>query len=159
MEYYNEIAAGYHELYRDEQLNKLKIIKENIKVMHNTKLLDVGCGIGLSSCFECFAVGIDTSINLLRRNKNNFKLLGAAEYLPFKDNSFDCVISVTAFHNFNNIKKSINEIKRVGKRSFAFSILRKSKKYNRIRSLIDKSFAVKEIVQESKDTIFFCQKP
>ena len=156
MDYYNEISKGYDELYKDEQLSKISLIKKYIKINKNTKILDVGCGTGISSDFECFVVGIDPSIELLKQNKRIW-LLGTAESIPFKDSSFDYVISVTAMHNFDNIKKSLMEMKRVGKDKFVFSILKKSKKFGYIKWLIEENFEVEEIVDEDKDTMFFCK--
>src|SRR3989344_1674223 len=124
MDYYGSISKGYNELYKDEQLNKLTIIRNNIKLNKTAKMLDVGCGTGISSQFDCF----------------------------------DYVISITAIHNFANIKKSIDEMKRVGRKMFVFSVLKKSKKANAIKSLIAKSFKIGKIIEEGKDAIFFCQK-
>lgn len=154
MGYYNTISKGYEELYKEEQQNKLSIIQNIIKTNKNTKILDVGCGTGVSSNFECFVVGIDPSKELIKLNKSNSKLIGVAEFLPFKDNSFDCVISVTAIHNFKNIKLAIGEIKRVGKNDFVFSVLKKSSKFGYIKKLIEKNFNIERIIDEGKDSIF-----
>ena len=158
MAYYDNIAAGYNELYKEEQLNKLLIIKNNIDINKNTKILDLGCGTGISSGFDCFVVGIDPSIELLKQNSNNKKLSSNAELLPFKDNSFDCIVSVTAFHNFKNIKKAIDEAKRVGKEKFVFSILKKSRKFDYIKNLVERNFKIEKIIEEEKDMIWFCDK-
>lgn len=157
MVYYDYIAKGYSGLYKEEQLNKLFIIKDNIKINKKTRILDIGCGNGISSDFDCFVVGIDPSIGLLKQNAKK-KVRGIAEALPFKNSSFDYVISVTAIHNFKNIKMTIGEIKRVGKKGFIFSILRKSRKFGYIRNLIEKNFKIKKIIEEDNDTILFCQK-
>lgn len=158
MEYYNIISNGYDELYKEEQLNKLSIIKNNIKINKDTKMLDVGCGTGISSDFECFVVGVDPSVSLLKLNKNTEKIIGMAEELPFKKSSFDFIVSVTSLHNFKNIKKSIDEMERVGKERFIFSVLRKSRKFNPIKKLIEKNFKIEKVVEEEKDVIFLCQK-
>ena len=158
MGYYDAIAEGYDELHKEEQLNKLAIIKGNIKIGKDSKLLDVGCGTGISSDFGCFVVGIDPSIDLLIQNNGNVKLAGTAEALPFKDSSFDYVISVTAMHNFQDIGKSIEEMKRVGRQNFVFSILKKSKKFGPIKNLLERNFRIGKVVEEDKDTIFLCQK-
>ena len=158
MHYYNALAEGYNKLYGEEQLNKLLVIKENIKVNKNAKILDVGCGTGISSNFGCFTVGVDISIELLKQNKNKIKLLSAAENLPFKDRAFDYVISVTALHNFKDMKKSLSEIKRVSSSNFVFSVFKKSKKFSFIENLIRKNFKIDKIIDEGKDVIFFCKK-
>lgn len=157
MDYYNLISRGYNELYGNEQTNKISLIKKHVKINKNTKILDVGCGTGISSDFDCFVVGIDPSIELLKQNKK-IKVIGFAEDLPFKDNSFDYVISVTAMHNFCDIEVSIDEIKRVGKTNFVFSILKKSKKFKNIKRLIEGNFEVEKVVDEDKDFIFFCKQ-
>ena len=137
----------------------MNLIKSKIKIGRNSKLLDVGCGSGVSSDFGCFVVGIDTSMGLLKNNKNKMKITGVAEMLPFKDHSFDWVISVTAMHNFDDAEKSVSEAKRAGKDDFVFSVLKKSKKFDKIREIIHKNFEVYNAVEEDKDVIFFCRKP
>lgn len=154
---YDSIAGSYNELYWEEQLNKLSIIKKNIKISEKAKILDVGCGTGISSDFGCFAVGIDPSFGLLKHN-GHLKILGAAEALPFKDNSFDYVISVTSIHNFSDIAQSINEIKRVGKKNFVFSVLKKSRKFDVIKQAIENNFSLRGEIEEEKDTIYLCYK-
>lgn len=156
---YNYIARGYNELYGEEQLNKLMEIKNHIKISKDTKILDLGCGTGISSSFDCFVVGVDPSTKLLGQNINPMRVLGAAESLPFKNNKFEFVISMTAIHNFSNIRKSINEIKRVGKRNFVITVLKKSGRLGFIRKLIMENFKMEKIVEEDKDLIFFCKKP
>jgi len=156
MAYYDSIAKGYNELHKEEQINKLDIIKKNIRISKRTRLLDVGCGTGLSSEFDCFVVSIDPSIKLLKQNKNDKKLLSVTEMLPFKNSSFDYVISVTAIHNFKNIKKAIGEMKRVGKGDFIFSVLRKSGKFGYIKKMIEKNFKIGKALEEDKDVVFFC---
>ncbi|HLG23593.1 MAG TPA: class I SAM-dependent methyltransferase [Candidatus Nanoarchaeia archaeon] len=155
---YDEIAGSYNELHKEEQLKKLKIIKENMKVSKNSKLLDVGCGTGISSDFGCFVVGIDSSEKLINLNPLKRKIIGTAEFLPFKDSSFGFVISVTAIHNFNDIKKSLHEMKRVGTNDFVFSVLKKSGKFVIIRNLIKSQFQIIKELDEEKDFIFFCKR-
>lgn len=155
MGFYDSIAKGYKELHGEEQKIKLNLIKQNLDIKDTDKLLDVGCGIG--SDFNCSVIGIDPSIELLKQNNNN-NILAIAETIPFKDNSFDKVISVTAMHNFDNIKTGIKEMNRVGKKDFAFSILKKSALFNPIEKEINKNFNIIKIIEEEKDRIFICSK-
>lgn len=154
--YYNKISKGYNELHGEEQLNKLSVIRSNIRINKDSRILDVGCGTGISSGFDCFVVGVDTSFRLLRQNKR-LKVNSAAESLPFKDKKFDFVISVTSMHNFTDIGKAMDEIKRVGRQKFVFSILRKAGKFDDIIRLIEKKFKIAKIIEEDRDMILFCE--
>jgi len=90
-------------------------------------------------------------------NENN-KILAIAENIPFKDNAFDKVISVTSMHNFDDIAVGIKEIKRVGKNDFVFSILKKSAVYKLMEKEIKENFNVNKIIDDKKDSIFICHK-
>ncbi|MBS3157467.1 class I SAM-dependent methyltransferase [Candidatus Woesearchaeota archaeon] len=158
MNYYDKIAKGYEELHKEEQLKKIKIIKKHLKLKPIDKLLDVGCGTGLTTTpWKCKRYGIDPSKKLLERARQKDKItykLASAENIPFKDNFFDIVISITAIQNFTNIEKGLKEIKRVGKDRFILTFLKKSSKKDKIIKLIQKIFKVKEIIEEEKDIIF-----
>jgi len=154
MRYYDEISTGYYELYGKEQNKKLAIILNHFKPKKTDRLLDVGCGSGLSTrVWKCKTVGVDPSFKLLP--KGQYYINAEAEHLPFKDSSFDIVISVTALHNFHDIRKGLQEIKRVGKKRFIFSILKKTAKAEKIEKLIKEFFSVKKIIIEDKDIIYF----
>lgn len=154
MNYYNKISKGYNELHGEEQKKKIELIKKNIKIKKTDKLLDVGAGTGLSSDFECDVTAVDTSKELLKQNPAIKKFVAGAEKLPFKDNYFDVVVSVTAIHNFKNIEKGLKEIKRVGKNKFVFSVLKKSSKFDLIKKLIKKYFKIQKEIEEDKDVVF-----
>ena len=160
MNFYKLTAKGYNDLYGEEQEIEHRIIKENLEIKQTDLLLDVGCSTGHD--FNCSVIGIDPSMELLLQNNPldhiDNKILTRAESIPFKDNTFDKVISVTSMHNFDDIEKGITEIKRVGKDDFAFSILKKSNKFNLIESKIKENFDVKKIIDGKKDWIFICQK-
>jgi ubiquinone/menaquinone biosynthesis C-methylase UbiE len=158
MNYYNSIAKGYEELHKEEQLKKLNIIKKFLKVKKTDKFLDVGCGTGLTTTpWRCERYGIDPAENLLERARLKDKVTykkARAERMPFKDSFFDIVISITALQNFQNIERSLKEIKRVGKDKFILSFLKKSRKGSEIDRLIKKHFKVKEMIEEEKDLIY-----
>lgn len=90
------------------------------------KILDVGCGMahllyeftqvvpGIEVC------GIDISDYALEHAKEEvrpFLKKGKASELPFDDNSFDFVFSLTTLHNLKvfDLKKAVKEIERVSK--------------------------------------------
>lgn len=156
---YNKLSKGYNRLYKEEQLNKLNIIKSNIPKDYIRKdhlLLDVGCGTGISAeFFDCNSVGIDPCLEMLEQGNKAFYFQAKAENIPFKDKSFDAVISITAVHNFKDIKKGLEEIKRVSRDRIILSILRKSKNFLIIKKLVKEFFFIEKIIEEKKDVIFF----
>lgn len=169
MNYYNEISQGYEELYKKEQIKKLNFIKIllkrlNIKIKESDRLLDVGCGTGLTTQFwqSKNKIGIDPARKLIEKAKNKDKesnyIIASAENIPFKDDSFDIVVSITAIQNFQDVEKGLKEIKRVAKFLIILSFLKNSNKKIKILNLIKNLFKIKEITEEDKDFIIICNK-
>ncbi len=162
MTYYDDISEGYDELHREEQERKLKLIKENIKLEKDDRLLDVGCGSGISSDWDCDVTGIDPSEKLLelaqQRVPHGQFIKGFAEDMPFDDDEFDLVISLTALQNFEDAEKGLSEIKRVGRKSFVLSFMKRTERAKQLEALITGMFRIEKKVEEDKDIIFFCSK-
>jgi ubiquinone/menaquinone biosynthesis C-methylase UbiE len=165
-QFYDEIAGGYDELHMAEQLQKMTAIIAALGAdvpKKTEKLLDIGCGTGIStSVWNCDCTGIDPSDELIKIAKKKYPkkrfYVGRAEELPFPDETFHVVISVTSIHNFHDIRKAIEEMKRVGKDRYVITVLRKSKKLDEIEKLVIINFKIKRIVMEDKDLIFICEK-
>ena len=88
----------------------------------NERILDVACGNGVFTRKlikkGCKVVGIDISAEAITRarmiTENGCELvIGNAESLPFRSNSFDKVISLCSLEHFENDEKSLSEIYRV----------------------------------------------
>ena len=160
--YYDDISEGYEELHREEQEKKMAIILGEVKVKPTDTLLDVGCGTGITtSPWKCIRTGLDPAKKLLEKGnkKNEVTYVHArAEEIPFPDNSFDLVTSVTAIQNFSDLKKGLSEIKRVGKKRFVLTYLKKSLKADNIEKIINELFIVKKRIEEERDIIFICEK-
>ncbi len=160
MNYYDEISKGYEELHKEEQMKKLKLIKENMSFFDS--VLDVGCGTGfcLDEIDAKRKVGIDPSSELVKIGvKEGRKLVvGMGEELPFADEEFDTVICLTAAHHFTDLRKGFSEMKRVGRENFAFSILKKASTFEEIEKVINELFKVEKRIEEEKDIIFICKK-
>jgi ubiquinone/menaquinone biosynthesis C-methylase UbiE len=96
--------------------------------LKNTKVLDIGCGLGgsarmLADNFYCKVTGIDLCQEYIRTAKKLSELVGLADNtefikadalnLPFKDGSFDIVWTQHVQMNIENKTKLYSEIKRV----------------------------------------------
>ncbi|MGV8141202.1 MAG: class I SAM-dependent methyltransferase [Candidatus Woesearchaeota archaeon] len=170
--YYDCISKGYDALHGEEQIKKLELIGKEINnddtikdfIKPSYKLLDVGCGSGISTGF--FNVrerkGIDPSVKLIDIAKKNYPTcefkIGSAENLPYTDNQFDIVISLTAIQNFEDIEKGLEEIKRTGKKYYIITFLKKTQKQDSINHAITKRFQIIKKIEEDKDVIYFCKK-
>ncbi|MEN3028942.1 MAG: methyltransferase domain-containing protein [Aquificaceae bacterium] len=77
-------------------------------------VLDLGCGTGFLSEGLQKVVGVDIAMGMLRVYRERFGkvVLGDAHNLPFKDRSFDAVLSNFALH-WTQIERSIPEAVRV----------------------------------------------
>ncbi len=81
--------------------------------------LDVGCGGGYLLSMLKNAVGLDILPSLAKMAKKYKEtVVGSAVALPFKDDSFDYVISATMMHHLSDEEKMIalKEFRRVGKK-------------------------------------------
>ena len=104
--------------------------KKHFELKKDSSLLDVGCGKGFM-LFDFAQLipgiklsGIDISeyaiINSVESIKPNLSV-GNAKELPYKDNSFDAVISINTVHNLDesDCARALKEIERVSrKKSF-----------------------------------------
>lgn len=168
--YYDKIAQGYNLLYGDEQRKKIAIVKEAIVITPQTKILDIGCGTGISTDFECKCIGIDPSKKLIEKakkvnrctsNPNNHKYivaaaedLGKKSSLRFREKEFDYVLCISAIHHID--LGCLKEIKKICK-TFVVSILKKSSRKQQIINTIKRSFIVKKEIDEGKDIILLCE--
>ncbi len=159
MDYYSSIADGYDQLHGEEQERKHIIIASKLVLSSQDKLLDVGCGTGLGfRHYKCRLWGIEPAEKMAQRAMQHADVqVASAESIPFPDQSFDVVISVTAIHNFPDIEKGLLEMRRVGRQRFVFSLLKKSSRLEMIRQLILKHFELKEEIDEGMDIILFCK--
>ncbi len=99
---------------------------EHYHLKPGQRILDVGCGMAhlLYEFTQVVpgieVVGIDISEYALMHAKEEIRddlQYGNATKLPFQDNSFDLVISLTTLHNLKiyDLKKAVKEIERVSK--------------------------------------------
>ncbi|CAB3289557.1 Methyltransferase [Methanocaldococcus lauensis] len=115
-DYYDKLAKNYDKLYKNKYMRivEKEIIKKEIK--DNDFVLDIGCGTGEQLKILNKAIGLDISIEMAKiANKKTNKpvVVANAEFIPFKNRSFDKVISFFGALNHCNIKKVFKEVRRV----------------------------------------------
>ncbi len=113
----NRVAKNYEKRYSGTGLvYHADIIAKLLSGIesYKTKILDVGCGTGfVSDIFPYLDItGIDVSREMLKRNPHNCQI-GSAEEIPFKDESYDFVLSRALLHHLDNPKKGVREMMRV----------------------------------------------
>tara|TARA_B110000305_G_C19327250_1_gene582104 strand:- start:105 stop:761 length:657 start_codon:yes stop_codon:yes gene_type:complete len=122
---------GYGGYYYNPRFwnNVVKDFIKFYKLNKKSKILDIGCGKGFmlhdfkQAIPDLTVRGIDISSYAIKNSLISVKKylkVGNAKKLDFPDNHFDLAISITTLHNLklNDFKKSIEEIKRVSKKSF-----------------------------------------
>ncbi len=128
-------VAKYYNLFIKFIIDSEKIylkIKELSDVNKNSFVLDIGGGTGLIAEYFVHKVKkiivLDPSIKMMDKIKSKEieKIKGVAQKIPFKNETFDLVYCVDAFHHFTNefqksehekvIDKSIKEMLRVLKK-------------------------------------------
>jgi len=93
------------------------------ELRYDATILDAGCGVGchLASLNVAHRIGLDISIRNLTSARKQFRnidfILGDAEELPFRNDSFDAVLIVSLLHHVENHDKAIVELCRVLKPS------------------------------------------
>lgn len=115
---YDKSLSGYN-----PRKNYKKII-EKLDIKKDYTILDVGCGTGeilnkiASYDTNVKLFGLDISPCMIKMaKKNKLKkinyICGDSEKIPFKDNTFDILITSESFHHYPNPQKVIKEFKRV----------------------------------------------
>lgn len=91
-------------------------------------ILDIGCGNGdmvvrIANNYEpAHITGVDLKLRVEEQETERFSLKGNVDgcQLPFEDNSFDFVYSVSTFEHIGNVEGTLREVKRVLKPSGKF---------------------------------------
>jgi ubiquinone/menaquinone biosynthesis C-methylase UbiE len=158
LDFYSQIAIGYNELHAEEQLNKAQLIKSKINL--DGLLLDIGAGTCISTMVfldNARAVAVDPSLEMLLqcKSKKILRVCARAEELPFKDNFFDSIVSLTALHH-SDLEMAFAEIKRVAKpgAKIVVSFLKQSKKI----ALAKRLFRDFECFDCGRDLVFCLDK-
>lgn len=150
-------------------------------VDHTEKILELGCGIGITTKFiaEKFnsakIIALDYDKSQIQKakdrqyNRNIKFIVGDATKLKFKNKSFDMVFEILAFHHIPNYEKAIAEVYRALKNGGKFILmdipLKSINPFHKFFMLQPAEFTKKEffgkleeagfVVRRSKGKIFF----
>lgn len=158
MNYYDAIAKGYDRLYKLEQERKFNNLRAFLPKCGI--ILDAGCGTGFITKNLGDAIGVDSSIEMLKLAPEKLRVACAdLADLPFRDESFDCVFSLTVLQDVDRLESAINEISRVLKKNgiFILSVLDK-KKAEVIREFLKKRFGKMDEIKNYNDIAFIGKK-
>jgi ubiquinone/menaquinone biosynthesis C-methylase UbiE len=126
-EQYDRLAKIYDRRwsrYVSDTLNLLiTYLEESRQIIGNENILDIACGTGelermlLDLYPDLKIVGVDISEKMLdvsRLKLPNLEFVKASAIaLPFPDHKFDLVVTVSAFHYFDNPLDTLKEIRRI----------------------------------------------
>jgi ubiquinone/menaquinone biosynthesis C-methylase UbiE len=163
VEYFDgDRSHGYGGYYYNKKFFRriARSLIKHYKLNNQSKILDVGCAKGFLMYDlkhylpKAEIKGIDISSyckkNAISTVKQNIKICSCSK-LPFKNNYFDLVISISTIHNLkkNQIKKSLKEITRVGKNKFfirvkAYKNLKEKKKIDNWNLVAESNLSQKE---------------
>ena len=126
MRFYNSTAHIYDIRYAEEQLLKIGVTLESLKLEKGSSILDLGCGTCLlTSKIQSMSgtiVCLDVSKSMLREAKSHSKnlpkahlVLADADNTPFRKGHFDAVFAITLLQNMPLPYITLEEMKRVSK--------------------------------------------
>lgn len=158
MDYYTALAPGYDRLHEAEQLQKLHLLLEHVPL--RGKILDVGAGtcVVARHVKKAMCVSVDPSEAMLAQGIGE-RYAAKAEELPFADDSFDAVVSLTALHHCD-LEQALTEIRRVVKvdGTIAISFLKASPQLKRFTLLFRKFFLPVKTIDAHQDILFLSVK-
>tara|TARA_B100000674_G_C37959874_1_gene971446 strand:+ start:403 stop:1074 length:672 start_codon:yes stop_codon:yes gene_type:complete len=121
------ICYGGYQYIEGRWEKVVRAITEYYSLPPKPKILDIGCGKGfflydfLKVVPDAEVYGIDISKYAIANSKpeiRRYLKVGNATRLPWADNTFDLVVSITTLHNLHayDLDIALREIVRVGKR-------------------------------------------
>ncbi len=112
--YHNRHEPEYAQIYNKYCNDHLLVDVPNDK---NKLLLDCGCGTGilLKELSQSFSkvIGLDLSLDNIKKVEHKKVVVANMEDLPFSVNSFDVVFCRGALHHVPDFKKALNQISQI----------------------------------------------
>ncbi|MEW6009449.1 MAG: methyltransferase domain-containing protein [Candidatus Omnitrophota bacterium] len=119
---FSKVASGYDKNSFLQQSIGVELL-DNLKLnkIYPKRVLDIGMGTGwlcekIAKDFNVHTFGIDSAFGMALFAKSRLGLISItaeAENLPFKNDSFDCIVSNLSFQWVFDLDKAFLEVKRV----------------------------------------------
>ena len=163
----NQIETRYEPFAR-----KIAKTWRKYKTKQNPTILDIGCGpafllMELQKIFpNSSLIGIDSSelmVSLAKKKIEEYNLsgidikIGKAEDIPLPDNYQTIITSLNSFHDFQDARKTLNEVFRVLEKGGFFILKDKNRSYSNWRMRINNFFL--RIKLGRKDSKRYKQNP
>jgi SAM-dependent methyltransferase len=110
---YDTIGVGYRTHRRPDPRWAARI---NAALGDAPRIVDVGAGTGSYEPPDRFVVAMDASAVMLGQHPGARRLRGAAEQLPFPDDSFDAAMAIFTVHHWRDVGAGLAELQRVARR-------------------------------------------
>lgn len=165
-----EDTLNYKNVYYLMDEIKLNYLMPLLPIGSNITTLEVGCGSARLSCFLASkgykTTCLDYSESALRVARKNYQItknvgefvIGDANNLPFKDNTFDIVLSTGLLEHFKNPQIVINEMVRVLKPNGIFYSDIVPKKFSTFRAHIDLIKNMNKLIKKGIKETFYEKK-
>ncbi len=157
--YFSNFYDTVNPVFWNEKMRSRAI--ELFSIQENDTVLDIGCGTGFATeelankSNEVHAVDItkEQLSKALEKNIDANFILGDADNLPYKDNSFDAVWSSGAIEYFPEPVKTLKEARRVTKKQGKILIVGPNKPKNRFLKAIANSIMLFYNKEEAKEML------
>ena len=171
MKFYDMLSNSYDELYGEEQINKYLTILKECNLSGN--IGDMGCGtcllaeqiVKLGYNIKWY-VGLDISEGMIEVAKRRISrminadlVVGDMENLPFRDDAFNVVLTITSLQNVPSIKDALSELNRVTRKGLIVSLLKVARNSGEAIERLMKTFLLRKIIIMEKDIALLLYKP
>jgi demethylmenaquinone methyltransferase / 2-methoxy-6-polyprenyl-1,4-benzoquinol methylase len=115
-EIFADIAGRYDRLNRILSLGRDQAWRRTaVDQLPAGRILDLGAGTGAANAIlgDRTVVALDPAPAMLALNDADCRVVGVGEALPFRDESFDAVLSAYVFRNLDSVEGTLAEIHRV----------------------------------------------
>src|SRR5215475_13709235 len=112
---YDTIGVGYSTGRRQDPRIADVILRA---IGDSQSIVNVGAGSGSYEPVSKHVISVEPSLTMIgqRRNLSPLLVQARAEHLPFRDDVFDCALSVLTIHHWSPVREGLAELRRVARK-------------------------------------------